>query len=269
MYRASKDGSFQPINYNDSIISSRQKNALQVRQHTIIIRSAPGGAPQGTRSGNFLFCVTVDGLGDENYLHGLNVDHVLEHQIDTVRDRLPEEGDRSPDLEEVYMPRQGEQSNATSSPPRSAWLSLSGSDEEEEDNQTDLGLSDLYQRISVDRESMGTSTIRGHYNERWQRGTRRIADSSKKQMSISRDWVNANKECELHKKMFMDNLSGMEWVPLANCYSKITTKKESRFVHRIKSEVFLEENTTAIFILIQIRKNRGHFFQKCPLHSGL
>ena len=86
-----KNGSLEPINNYDRLISSRTKNALQNREHPIVIQSSAWRGPQRTRSGNFLFFVTVDGLGDTDYLYGLSVDHVLEHQIENAGVAMTEE----------------------------------------------------------------------------------------------------------------------------------------------------------------------------------
>ena len=39
-------------------------------------RLTPGGAPQGTKSGNFLFCVAVDGIDRDDYLTDLSLIHI-------------------------------------------------------------------------------------------------------------------------------------------------------------------------------------------------
>lgn len=174
------------------------------------LKNMPGGAPQGTKCGNYLFCITAAGLAKSN------------------NGAAQRTGERSvegePDNDEVQYAVREQTSPGNA----------------EDDGA--LGLTDLAERIA----SAPSSPLGGLYGDaRWKDQTWRLDDSDDEweEHQLRRRchqppprWVPK----PLKEVMFVDDWTGLEKCDITGAASTFSTRKEERMVHAAAAEEAFE-----------------------------
>ena len=111
---ASKGASNQTLSTVVAFLSGRSMR-IKIGRTLSTPRATPGGAPQGTKAGNFLFCVTVDGIDKEDYLERVmpNVHATRTNDKEATPDQEPVR--TSPELAAVPPQEIARQSSLASS----------------------------------------------------------------------------------------------------------------------------------------------------------
>ena len=238
---ASRGASNQTLAVVASFLSNRSMK-IKLGEAFSTSRQTPGGAPQGTKAGNFLFCASVDGIDQEGYLERVQPGFPNMQAETGERNRVAPDSDTEEHVSHGSLPN----SNDT--------LSRYGLPESVSDT---FGLRTLYARVArdfpepeqeqaIDRVN-SSGSVRFCGDCRNNRRHRRIEDSddeengprpTTQELTAAAGLPPRWQDEPLISRQYIDDMSGAEKVATTTGIRAISQDKERVEIHAGKSEEY-------------------------------
>ena len=216
---AARGASNQTLNMAAAFLDKRSM-CVKVGSVKSTTRLVPGGAPQGTKCGNFLFCVSVQDIEKPDYI-------------------------RMIDPESTYLsePTPGAEQSL---PPDGSFLRPIAAAEESLDEVERYGNPESPENLAVDPNFEGydlQDNLDLTITRRAVAPIRRletIREETTRSHNIEEPELERWERVETHSKLFIDDNTIFEKVPVDRCLKNISEVKEIRWVHAKDSERMFE-----------------------------